>query len=180
VGATKIVITGGPSTGKSAIITELLKRGYDCLEEISRQVILNARKDGVDQLFLKDPLKFSSLLLNGRVQQYEIANSLRSSAVFIDRGIPDVLAYLDYIGITYPKLFDKACENHIYDYVLILAPWQEIYTQDNERYESFEQAIEIHHHLLNTYRNYHYNLIDIPFDTVEKRVDYILDVLNKV
>ena len=66
----KIVITGGPGTGKSSIINELTKRGYTCYEEISRQVILNARKDGIEQLFLTKPLLFSELLLKGREQQY--------------------------------------------------------------------------------------------------------------
>ncbi|HEX5742987.1 MAG TPA: AAA family ATPase, partial [Flavobacteriaceae bacterium] len=34
----KIVITGGPGTGKSTLINELIKRGYNCLEEISRDI----------------------------------------------------------------------------------------------------------------------------------------------
>lgn len=174
----RIVITGGPGTGKSSIITELLKRGHTCLEEISRQVILDARKNGVDQLFLKDPLLFSKLLLKGRKQQYLSALEYQSEMVFIDRGLPDVLAYMDFIGDAYPMDFEETCQNHIYDYVFILEPWQEIFTQDNERYESFEQAVKIHHHLLETYKKYEYNLLDVPFDSVEKRADHILDVLK--
>ena len=58
----KIVITGGPGTGKSSLINELIKRGYTCLEEISRQVTLDAKKQGIDQLFLTNPLLFSELL----------------------------------------------------------------------------------------------------------------------
>ncbi|MGB5418614.1 AAA family ATPase, partial [Algibacter sp.] len=48
----KIVITGGPGTGKSTLVNELINRGHICLEEISRQVILDAKKQGIDQLFL--------------------------------------------------------------------------------------------------------------------------------
>ncbi len=176
----KIVITGGPGTGKSSIITELLKRGYTCLEEISRQVILEARKDGVDQLFLKNPLLFSELLLKGRKKQYDEAKNHASDLVFIDRGVPDVLAYMDFIGDKYPKKFISACKNNVYDYVFILSPWQEIFTSDNERYENFEQAVSIHHHLLDTYQKYEYNLLDVPFDTVEKRADYILEIIKSM
>ena len=176
----KIVITGGPGTGKSSIITELLKRGYTCLEEISRQVILDARKDGIDQLFLKNPLLFSELLLKGRKKQYDEANNQDSDLVFIDRGLPDVLAYMEFIGDDYPKDFIDVCENNVYDYVFILSPWQEIFTSDNERYENFEQAVSIHHHLLDTYEKYEYNLLDVPFDTVEKRADYILEIIKSV
>lgn len=176
----RIVITGGPGTGKSSIINELLKRGYTCLEEISRQVILDARRDGVDQLFLKDPLLFSQLLIKGRQQQYLDALNYDSGLVFIDRGIPDVLAYMDFIGDPYPEQFVETCKTHVYDYVFILEPWPEIFTQDNERYESFEQAVNIHHYLLNTYQKYDYNLLDVPFDSVENRANHILDFLNSM
>ena len=33
----RIVITGGPGTGKSSIINELKQRNYTCFDEVSRQ-----------------------------------------------------------------------------------------------------------------------------------------------
>ncbi|WP_452598150.1 AAA family ATPase, partial [Pontimicrobium sp. MEBiC01747] len=84
----KIVITGGPGTGKSSIINELIKRGYTCFEEVSRQITLEARKDGIEQLFLTKPLLFSELLLKSRQQQFIDANKNNSEFVFLDRGIP--------------------------------------------------------------------------------------------
>jgi len=172
----RIVITGGPGTGKTAIINELLKRKYCCLEEISRQVTLDAQKSGISQLFLTDPLLFSDLLLEGRTKQFNKAGDINEKHVFLDRGIPDVVAYLDYIGNAYPERYVNACADHKYDHVFILAPWQEIYKSDNERYESFEQANEIHHHLLETYSKYNYKLHDVPFGSVESRTDFILNI----
>ena len=174
----KIVITGGPGTGKSSIITELIKRGYTCFEEVSRQIILDARKDGIDQLFLTKPLLFSELLLKGRIKQYNDASDNNNEFVFLDRGIPDIVAYMDYIGDDYPEMFIDACKTNVYDYVFILAPWQEIFTSDSERYENFEQAVEIHKNLLNSYKKYDYNLRDVPFGTIESRADYILNVVK--
>lgn len=174
----RIVITGGPGTGKTSIINELNKRNFKCLEEISRQITLQARKDGVDQLFSKEPLLFSELLLNGRKAQFFEAYDLEDNLVFLDRGIPDVLAYMDFIGDTYPDTFINICENHKYDQVFILAPWQEIYISDSERYESFDQAIEIHQHLINTYSKFGYHLIDVPFESVKKRTDFILNSIK--
>ncbi|NNL15100.1 MAG: ATP-binding protein [Flavobacteriaceae bacterium] len=176
----KIVITGGPGTGKSAIIAELLQRGHNCMLEISRQVTLEARKNGTEQLFLTNPLLFSELLLKGRKKQFTEANNSDSELVFMDRGIPDVLAYMDYIGDIYPMEFIETCKTHVYDHVFILSPWQEIYVSDSERYENFEQAVKIHHHLLNTYERYDYHLIDVPFENVKKRADHILDIIGSI
>ncbi|GAA4301108.1 AAA family ATPase [Aestuariibaculum suncheonense] len=174
----KIVITGGPGTGKSSLINELIKRGHTCLEEISRQVILEAQKEGIDQLFLTNPLLFSEQLLKGRTQQFEEAKTYSAETIFFDRGVHDVIAYMNFIGDSYPQHFIEACKNSIYDGVFILKPWEAIYTSDNERYESFEQALQIHDHLLNTYSSYNYNLIDVPFDTIENRADYILNAIK--
>lgn len=174
----KIVITGGPGTGKSTLINELIKRGHTCLEEISRQVTLDAKKDGIDQLFLTNPLMFSELLLKGRQKQFVDAELYENQTVFFDRGLPDVLAYMGFIGDECPKEFINTCNKSKYHTVFILKPWEAIYTSDNERYESFDQALEIHDHLVKTYENYEYNLIDVPFDTVENRTDFILNTLN--
>ncbi len=174
----RIVITGGPGTGKSTIINELIRRGYTCLEEISRQVTKKAQEEGIDQLFLSNPLLFSELLLKGRQDQFRNAETLASEFVFLDRGIPDVVAYMDYLKNAYPQSFINSCEEAIYDTVFILKPWKAIYKSDSERYESFEQALEIHKHLVNTYQNCNYKLIDVPFDTVENRTDFILNTVN--
>lgn len=173
----KVVITGGPGTGKSTIINELIKRGLTCFEEISRQVTLEAQKEGIEQLFLTDALLFSERLLNGRKQQFIEASNTKSELVFMDRGVHDVLAYMDFIGDTYPQNFVDICKSSIYDTAFILSPWEDIYESDNERYENFEQALKIHNHLLKTYKSFDYELIDVPFGTVEERTNFILNSL---
>ncbi|WP_298904667.1 ATP-binding protein [uncultured Psychroserpens sp.] len=174
----KIVITGGPGTGKSSIINELISRNHICFEEVSRQVTLDARREGIEQLFLTKPLLFSELLLKARTQQFLDAETIEKELIFLDRGLPDVLAYMDYVKSDYPKYFTETCEAHVYDKVFVLAPWQEIFVSDSERYENFDQAIEIHHALLDTYQRFGYELIDVPFASIEQRADFILDALN--
>ena len=176
----RIVITGGPGTGKTTIINELIKRKYVCLEEISRQVTLEAQERGIDQLFLTEPLLFSDMLLEGRIQQFFEAEKFDSDFIFFDRGVPDVVAYMDYLKTSYPNRFNEACLNNKYDHIFILAPWQEIYVSDNERYENYEQAVEIHHHLLAAYARYGYAMHDVPFGAVEDRADYIINLAKKL
>ncbi|MBT7850123.1 MAG: ATP-binding protein [Flavobacteriaceae bacterium] len=175
----KIVLIGGPGTGKTTLINALKIKGYNCMEEISRQVTLKAQEKGIEQLFLEDPLLFSEHLLLGRQKQFLEANALEGGFVFFDRGIPDVVAYLDYLKTSYPNTFKTICSQHIYDKIFILKPWKAIYKQDNERYETFEQALILHDFLVKTYTDYGYTIIDTPFGTVEERLDFILNHLNK-
>lgn len=170
-----IVIIGGPGTGKSSIIEKLKTKGYCCYPEISREVTLEAQKRGIEQLFLEDPLLFSQMLLDGRVKQFNDAKNESHQWVFIDRGIPDVVAYMDYIGDDFPEHFDHACRENIYSKIFMLPPWEEIYQSDSERYENFEQSKTIYEHLKKTYTGYGYNLIEVPKDSVDNRILFILD-----
>ena len=111
----KIALIGGPSSGKTTLINALKSDGYYCMEEISRQITLDAQEKGIDQLFLEDPLLFSEKLLLGRRNQFTEAESINQDLVFFDRGLPDVVAYLDYLGNSYPKSFKTICSEHKYD-----------------------------------------------------------------
>lgn len=173
-----VVIIGGPGTGKTTIIDGLLERGHCCFPEISREITLEAKKQGIEQLFLENPLLFSELLLEGRKKQYHQALKEKSPVVFIDRGIPDVLAYMHYIGDAYPAFFDEACKEHKYTKIFILPPWEAIYESDDARYENYEQATLIYKHLKETYEGYGYSLIEVPKDTVDNRILFILEHLS--
>lgn len=174
-----IVITGGPGTGKTTIINGLIEKGYSCFPEISREIINDARKQGIEQLFLEKPLLFSELLLEGRKKQFIQAKEHSENLIFLDRGIPDILAYMHYIGDSYPSFFDEECRINKYTKVFLLPPWEEIYQSDEQRYENFEQAKLIYNHLKETYENYGYELIEVPVDVQDKRILFILDAISR-
>lgn len=174
----KIVIIGGPGTGKSTVLNELISKGFHCKPEISREVTLKAQEKGIDQLFLTDPLLFSNLLLEGREKQYLDAENTNEEIVFFDRGIPDVHAYMNYSKTEYPSYFTEKSNSYKYDKVFMMPPWKEIFVSDNERYESFEIAVEINHYLKKTYQEIGYDIIIVPFGTVEERTNFILDSLK--
>jgi predicted ATPase len=103
--------------------------------------------------------------------------AIQNKTVFIDRGIPDILAYMHYIGDSYPSFFSDACKENKYSKVFVLPPWEAIYTSDEARYENFEQAKLIYNHLKETYQNFGYSLLEVAEGTVEERVDFILSHL---
>ncbi|MEH6405830.1 MAG: ATP-binding protein [Leeuwenhoekiella sp.] len=175
----RVVLIGGPATGKSTLLKAIEAKGYPCLEEVSRQVTKAAQEEGISQLFLTKPLLFSEKLLDQRIIQFEQAATFKAPFVFIDRGIPDVVAYLDYVGEPYPQSFLEDCTKYMYDVIFVLPPWEEIHETDGERYENFEQAQAIQEALLNSYRKLGYTPVEVPKMSVKKRVDFVLNYLKK-
>ena len=176
--ANKIIITGGPGTGKTSLITALKANGFNCFDEISREITLKYRKKGINQLFLTDPKLFSEELLKGRIKQYNDSKKIQSKYVFFDRGIPDIIAYLNFKKTRFSDKFLKSIEEHRYDFVFLLEPWEEIYSSDKVRYESFDEVVSIDSYIQTTYKESGYNPIIIPKEEIDSRLNFVLDKLN--
>lgn len=181
----RIVITGGPGTGKTALVSQLESLGYPCFHEIIREMTLKARREepGSAQqtnplAFVRDPLAFNKEILEGRMDQFRAAEQLQDPVVFYDRGLPDVIAYMDYFNQSYDAYFTDPCRRMRYDMAVVLPPWKAIYRQDHERMESFEEACEIHRCLENSYRECGYEVQAIHPGTVEERCRELLDLIG--
>ncbi len=178
----RFVITGAPGTGKTSIIIKLEESKFFCFHEVIRTMTQEAKKNNGTKsmvsnpiVSVSDPYQFNTTILNARIQQFTDASIKKDDVLFYDRGIPDVLAYMDYFEQPYEDHFINECKKYIYDRIFIVPPWKEIYISDEERFESFEQAEEIHHHLLNTYNTLGYHCIEVPFGTIAERNDFILN-----
>ncbi|MDG1228043.1 MAG: ATP-binding protein [Polaribacter sp.] len=174
----KILLIGGPGTGKTSVLNELIKRDYFCFPEISREVTLKAQQQGIDQMFLAQPLLFSQMLLEGREQQFIDALKSDSKLVFFDRGIPDIHAYMDYFKTEYPSIYIQKSKQYIYDKVFHFAPWKDIHETDNERYETFEGTIAIDVFLMKSYLDLGYNIINVPFGSIDERTNFVLNSIS--
>lgn len=182
----RIVITGGPGTGKTVLISSLEEKGFHCFHEVIRTMTLDALdgKNFDNQLvnpiaFVDDAKIFNDQLVSARLQHFNDGEIIPRKHLFYDRGLPDVLAYMNYFEQTIEKRYVDICSDHRYDNVLILPPWKEIYVQDNERMENFEQACGIHEHLEKTYTELGYRPVEVPFGTIEERLNFVINLIEK-
>ncbi len=185
MGKEKVVITGAPGTGKTSIINGLEKNGFHCFHEIIRDMTSKAKSEGDATEFVSNPLvfvddalQFNKDLLHGRAKHFDQSLDIEDPISFFDRGMPDVLAYMDFFGQPYGEEFMEPCRTKRYDHIFIVPPWREIYTEDAERFETFEEAEKIHHYLLDTYAKFGYRPLEVPKDTISNRVAFILKNLN--
>ena len=187
MGKNKVVITGAPGMGKTSIVNGLESKGFHCFHEIIRDMTSKAKEEGNGDIFVSNPLvfvedahQFNMDLLLGRTAHYKQSLKTDVPISFFDRGIPDVLAYMDFFGQAYDDEFMAYCEIHRYDSVFIVPPWKEIYISDNERLETYEEAEKIHLALMATYTQFGYTPIEVTKDEVHKRIDFILETLNTI
>ncbi len=173
----RIVITGAPGTGKTTLIKALKNEGFLCFDEISRAIINEYQLEGIPNPFKTHAVQFSDRLFTGRVQQFTVAKNSSQKTAFYDRAIHDVIAYLQHTKSTIPNHYIATAKKNTYTSIFITPPWEAIYTKDNERFESFEEATKIHKSLINTYRNFGYTPIEIPLESVSNRVSFILKKL---
>ena len=66
----KYIITGAPGTGKTSIINELKRRGFNCIDENSREIISKQIMIGGEILPWKNQIAFENKVANMRTQQY--------------------------------------------------------------------------------------------------------------
>ena len=170
----KYIITGGPGSGKSTLVEGLEKSGYSCSAEISRQMIIAEVAKGSDCLPWLDILCFSEKVMRRMVEAWEMK---QEELTFFDRGIPDVIAYLNIDHIPVPPSFLTELELHPYqNQVFILPPWEEIYVNDSERWQSFAEASLIYEAIKSTYTAFGFELIEVPRVSTAERIAFILNI----
>ena len=168
----KYIITGAPGTGKTSIINELKKRGYECSEEISRNIIIEQLKKKGKSLPWEDLTSFSLKVFNKRLNQFKNAN--KNKIHFFDRSIIDVIAYMRIKNLN-TSSFIFQTKNIKYNKTVFYTPiWEDIYINDNERKEDIKTAIKIEKKIIKTYQEFNYNMINIPKISVKERANFIL------
>jgi predicted ATPase len=167
------VLTGGPGSGKTTLIEALATAGVATSPEVGRAVIREQLAAGGDALPWANQKAFADLMVVRDIAAREAA--LATGAVTVlDRGVPDVAGFLRVSGLSVPPHIDEAARTCRYNPRVFIAPfWSEIFTGDAERKQSPEVAEATFAVMVGTYRDYGYELVELPRTTVAERVAFV-------
>ena len=172
----RIVLAGGPSTGKTSVIDALIKSDFICFREAAREILIEYKLHGSE--FKTNPIGISNEIFKKRHEDYEKGGNIscKENLIFYDRGIHEITAYLKSIKKS-SNYWDKLPENYKYDLIFIFQPWEEIYKKDETRIEEFSEAKKISPFIYNVYNDAGIQIIKVPNLSIKERVKFILDSL---
>lgn len=175
------VITGGPGAGKTTLLNELSSSGFRTIPEEARRIIKEQMETNGDGLPWKNKQHYAKLMFDESVKTYLRMSSNEETGIsFFDRGIIDTFCYMDMENLPMTEEMNKTAYAYRYHRkVFILPPWKEIYENDSERKQSWEEAVFTFKKMKETYLKYGYEVIEVPKDNVGNRKKFILDSISR-
>lgn len=165
------VITGGPGSGKTTTVNILRDRGYITTMEHARHFLDTQRLKGrtIEEVRAAQS-EFQHGVLKMQIdQENEIAPHVQ---VFLDRAIPDALAYYRYLNMPVDGLLRDALQKVSYKKVFIMDPLPLV--NDYARLENAEAQKKIHELITEVYEALPSLVVHVPVLPAEQRVDFIL------
>ena len=169
------VITGGPSSGKTTTVNLLRARGYKTTVEHARHYIDTQRITGktVEEIKRNQKDFQHGVLAMQAAQEQELSPT---ETVFLDRAIPDALAYYRFLGLSEDEQIKSALKHASYRKVFILDPLPLV--RDYARTEDSAAQKEIHQLIINVYGSLGVPVVHVPALSPEDRVDFIVKNLS--
>jgi predicted ATPase len=169
--ADNYLLTGGPGSGKSSIILELEIRGEYTAREGAEDIIKRGQADGYEKPW--EQPDFQKKILNLQLlREGRIPSKLERA--FLDRGIPDGLAYA---GPETPtgKLIKQNTPQYAGVFLI-----ENLGSTDTNRVRREDQAaaLEVEKKLERIYQDLGYKVHRIGPGTVNQRTDRILELIQ--
>jgi predicted ATPase len=169
------VITGGPSAGKTTVIDLLSQHGYATTIEEARYYINLEAHLGINSTQARlDACAFQQNILK---LQIELESGLdQTQTTFLDRAIPDSLAYYNFLNLE-PEPEELAAINgarYRKVFLLELLPL----TPDYARTEDRDAQLALHALIFEVYSSRNDEIVLVPIMSPAERVNFILHHLQ--
>jgi len=167
----RIVITGGPSVGKTTIVSLLQAQGYPVVHEQATQII----KEGRFLPWVDRPAFQAEVLRRQLEAEAQVIDSGRP--VFLDRGLFDGEAYYIYDKLEIPPAFGALDASR---YALALLIEELPFFEANEvRRENLEFTREITEILDRCYSSRQVQVVRVKAMPAAERVDFVLATVRR-
>jgi predicted ATPase len=167
----RIVITGGPSVGKTTIVSGVAERGFPIVHEFATEII----KEGVFLPWV-DRCSFQNEVLR---RQCAAEQNLHAAdgPVFLDRGLFDGEAYYIYDKLEIPEIFSQLdASQYSLAFLVELLPF---FDKTDVRRENLEFTREISVVLENCYTSRGVEVVRVPAMSPTERVDFVITEVGK-
>lgn len=170
------VITGCPCTGKTTVVNLLAQIGYKTTIEHARHYIDTQKISGrtVEEI-RQNKKEFQLGVLNMQIEEEGKLDV--NELVFLDRALPDAMAYYRFLGLDYDPRLMEQCNKYCYKKVFILDRLPLV--NDYARREDEAEQIRIHKLIIEVYESYPCPIVHVPVLPPEERVDFILKHISK-
>ncbi|MEA3229350.1 MAG: ATP-binding protein [archaeon] len=170
----KFVITGGPCSGKTTLVSMLGSMGYDVMPEMAETIINEQLESGGDLVPWNESrrIEFQAELFE---RQSDAENNIAQDGLyFLDRAVPDGIAYCLFDGIKpLSGLLDTAQRGE-YATVFLLGQVP-VFENSAVRREDADAALKLSYFLGNVYRSLGYDVVDVAsMDSPLERAEFIL------
>ncbi len=165
------VITGGPSSGKTTMVNMLKDEGYKTTIEHARHYIDLQKVEGktIEEI-RKNQLEFQRGILDMQIAQEEALDP--NEVVFLDRALPDELAYYRFLNLPIDEELKNALDKFVYKKVYILDPLPLV--KDYARIEDEAAQKAIHNLLTEVYESMQSPVVHVAVMEVEERMKFII------
>ena len=171
----RIVIAGGPGAGKSTLLRALAASGEICYEEASRVLIREQLARGGQVVPWGDLWAFAQEC--SERMRLQLTAGACHRRCFFDRGLPDLIGYLNHGGLSAPEAWREISRAYTPS-VFFAPPWREIYVNDAERPQRFEEAQELSAHIRQAYLDCGFRLIELVASPVPDRLEQVLGCIE--
>lgn len=164
------VITGAPCSGKTTVIQALSALGYTTVAEAARAEIDACLARGETLAAIKSDM----VLFENRVLDRKKADEAAldpAAVVFLDRGMPDTIAYCRLFGLDSAR---AEADSHQYRYARVFCMDPLPFESDRVRSENREEARRLDKLIREAYHHVGYATISVPVLPVDQRVRHIL------
>lgn len=165
------VITGGPGSGKTTTVNQLNMLGYHTTIEHARHFIDTQMITGktVEEI-RKNQKEFQDGILDMQLMQE--ASLKPDDLVFLDRALPDALAYYRFLKLEVDEKLTNALKNVSYKKIFILDFLPLV--NDYARKENVAAQKEIHSLITEVYESLPFPVVRVPVLPPTERADFML------